>query len=432
MIDMQHAVSRTFARAGVRARAVGDVVEALAVRSVHVDADPLDVVAAARMRRALCTALGSRRVILQDADDGGLSVMVPQPQRRALTIPQLWRIAPPAGLAVPVGLDVNMQPVVWDIAQVPHAYAGGLTGSGKSWLVRTIIAGLAVGNAPGSLRIVPIDPKGQTWIDPLCRLAHLDHAPATNAPDGNAALERVCDEIRARIAGMSPRIPMVVIADEANMLDPELLRYIVDYGRELAVHALYTSRVLSKESGMPREVWSQLPARFCGAVAAGDHYTSKMALGNARLATHLLGRGDMYACLDDVLTRFQAAGCHPEASFWRASGWAGRVAESELERVTAGEGSEASRQPRAVHWSQERREMTPDERAWILDQVDVSGRVPGIGRIAEQLGVGKPVATRWQGEVIELLGSDRPGHPGRPGASEVCVLAHDARVDTYR
>lgn len=415
MIDMQRAVSRTFGRAGVRARAVGDVVEALAVRTVHVDADPLDVVAAARMRRALCTALGSRRVILQDADDGGLQVMVPQPTRRALTIPQLWRFAPPVGLSVPVGLDIHMQPVVWDITRVPHGYAGGLTGSGKSWLVRTIIAGLAVGNAPGSLRIVPIDPKGQTWIDPLCRLAHLDHAPATNAPDGNAALERVCDEIRARIAGTSPRIPMVVIVDEANMLEPELLRFVVDYGRELWVFAFYTSRVLSKDSGMPREVWSQLPARFCGAVAAGDHYTSKMALGNARLATHLLGRGDMYACMDDVLTRFQAAGCHPEASFWRASGWAGRVATGELERVTAGGGS-GGQVARPVHPSQAPRPLPADVLAWIADQTE-DGATPGINRIQARFGVGGGVATRWQAEARAAIEREHSAHSGVVGVS---------------
>lgn len=406
MIDMQHAVSRTFARAGVRARAVGDVVEALAVRSVHVDADPLDIVAAARMRRALCTALGSRHVILQDADDGGLTVMVPRSDRRALTIPQLWRIAPPDGLRIPVGLDVNMDPVWWDIARAPHGLANGITGSGKSWLVRTIIAGLAVGNAPGALRIVAIDPKGQTWIDPLCRLAHLDHAPATNAADGNAALARVKAEIQARIAGTGTRVPLVVIVDEANMLDADLLRFIVDYGRELAVYALYTSRVLGAAAGMPRAVYSQLGARFCGAVAAADHYTSTMALGDARLATHLLGRGDMYANVDDVLTRFQVAGCHPEASFWRASGWAGRVAEGELERVTVGDGGAVDRQPRAVHWSQQEAPLNEEAVAWLVETAIEQGdgwKLIGRNQICDRWGMGASTAAKHQAAALDSL-----------------------------
>lgn len=404
MIDIPRAITRTFGRAGVRARAVGDVVESLAVRTVHVDADPLDVVAAARMRRALCTALESRHVIVQDADDGGLLVMVPQADHRGLTIPQLWRVAPPAGLSVPVGLDINMQPLWFDVRSGPHGYAGGSTGSGKTWLVRTIIAGLAVGNRPGELRIVPIDPKGRTWIDPLCRLAHLDHAPATNAPDGNAALERVGAEIRARIAGTSPCVPMVVIADEADMLDPALLKYVVDYGRELHVFALYTSRRLGK-TALPIDVYSQLCDRFCGVVAAGDHYTSKMALGNARLATHLFGRGDMYACIGDVLTRFQAAGCHPDTTFWRASGWAGRCVDAgELQRVTVG----TVNLPRVVHPSHAPRPLPLEALAWIAEQAR-DGAAPGINRIARQFGVGTPVATRWQTEAQALIDADRTG-----------------------
>lgn len=408
MIDLTRAITRTFGRAGVRARAVGDVVESLAVRTVHVDADPLDVDAAARMRRALCRALESRHVIVQDADDGGLLVMVPQDDHRGLSIPQLWRIAPPAGLSVPVGLDINMQPVRWDISQVPHGYAGGSTGSGKTWLVRTIVAGLAVGNRPGELRIVPIDPKGRTWIEPLCRLAHLDHAPATNAPDGNAALERVGAEIRARIAGESPCVPMVVVVDEADMLDPVLLRFIVDYGRELGVYALYTSRILG-DGTLPRSVYSQLGARFCGVVAAGDHYTSRMALGDARLATHLFGRGDMYACIDDVLTRFQSAGCHPDTTFWRASGWAARCVDGELPRVTAGEGGTVDRQPRVAHPSQAPRPLPAEVLAWIASETR-DGQLPAINRIQARFSVGGGCATRWQAEARAAIEREHSAH----------------------
>lgn len=422
MIDMKAAVSRTFGRAGVRARAVGDVVESLAVRTVHVDADPLDVVAAARMRRALCTALESRHVIVQDADDGGLLVMVPQDDHRGLTIPQLWRVAPPVGLSVPIGLDIEMQPLWWDISKVPHGGANGITGSGKTWLVRTIIAGLAVGNPPGELRIVPIDPKGSTWIDPLCRLAHLDHAPCTNAPDGNAALERVGAEIRARIAGTSPRVPMVVIVDEADMLDPVLLRFIVDYGRELQVFAFLTSRRLGK-TALPIEVYGQLGARFCGAVAAGDHYTSKMALGNARLATHLFGRGDMYACIDDVLTRFQAAGCHPDTTFWRASGWAGRCVDAgELPRVTAGEGGAGERQPRAVHPSQAPKQLPADVLAWIASETR-DGQLPAINRIQARFSVGGGCATRWQADARAAIEREHSAHSAAVGMS-ITTPAH--------
>jgi len=62
-------------------------------------------------------------------------------------------------LAVPLGRDVSGQPVVSDLATMPHLLIAGTTGSGKSVCIAALTTCLVMNNTPEELRLVMIDPK---------------------------------------------------------------------------------------------------------------------------------------------------------------------------------------------------------------------------------------------------------------------------------
>ncbi|MFN8403724.1 MAG: DNA translocase FtsK [Anaerolineales bacterium] len=64
-----------------------------------------------------------------------------------------------APLAMALGRDVSGQPLVADLARMPHVLIAGATGSGKSVCITALAACLAMNNPPEDLRMVMIDSK---------------------------------------------------------------------------------------------------------------------------------------------------------------------------------------------------------------------------------------------------------------------------------
>ena len=62
-------------------------------------------------------------------------------------------------LGLVLGKDVSGQPVIADLARMPHMLIAGTTGSGKSVCIIAITACLMMNNTPSDLRIVMLDPK---------------------------------------------------------------------------------------------------------------------------------------------------------------------------------------------------------------------------------------------------------------------------------
>ncbi|MEP7160263.1 MAG: FtsK/SpoIIIE domain-containing protein [Dermatophilaceae bacterium] len=99
-----------------------------------------------------------------------------------------------ATTSVPIGADAG-GPVRVDLRlDGPHALVGGTTGSGKSELLRTLVASLAVFNRPDRLCFVLVDYKGGSAFDACADLPHvvglvtdLDGSASTRALAGLAA-----------------------------------------------------------------------------------------------------------------------------------------------------------------------------------------------------------------------------------------------------
>jgi len=64
-----------------------------------------------------------------------------------------------AKLALSLGKTINGEPVIVDIAKMPHVLVAGTTGSGKSVAINTMILSLVYRMTPEKCRLIMIDPK---------------------------------------------------------------------------------------------------------------------------------------------------------------------------------------------------------------------------------------------------------------------------------
>ncbi len=62
-------------------------------------------------------------------------------------------------LGIIIGRDVTGEPIILDIAKMPHLLIAGATGSGKSVAIHSIIVSLLYKNPPHFLKLILIDPK---------------------------------------------------------------------------------------------------------------------------------------------------------------------------------------------------------------------------------------------------------------------------------
>jgi len=109
-------------------------------------------------------------------------------------------------LRVPIGVDGDDDPVLLDLKESalhgmgPHGLVVGATGSGKSELLRTLVAGLAIKHSTELLSLVLIDFKGGATFAGVTHLPHVSGL-ITNLADDLAMVDRV----RAALEGEQQR-----------------------------------------------------------------------------------------------------------------------------------------------------------------------------------------------------------------------------------
>ena len=62
-------------------------------------------------------------------------------------------------LAFALGKDISGQPVIVDLAKMPHLLIAGATGSGKSVCINTLIMSILYKYTPDEVKLIMIDPK---------------------------------------------------------------------------------------------------------------------------------------------------------------------------------------------------------------------------------------------------------------------------------
>lgn len=259
-------------------------------------------------------------------------------------------------LKIALGADVSGQPVVADLALMPHLLIAGATGSGKSVCINSIVTCLLFHNTPETLRLLMIDPKmvelvgfngiphllapvvveleeivtSLTWItrqmDERYRL--FAEIGARNIDDYNRRVARRGQEI----------LPyMVVLIDELAdlmMVSPDTVERsicrIAQMARATGIHLVMATQRPSVDvvTGL---IKANFPARISFAVTS--QVDSRVVLDTGG-AERLLGRGDMLLMLPDSSKLVRLQGCFVSdkemeklVQFWQETSWAQVPAE---------------------------------------------------------------------------------------------------------
>ncbi len=172
------------------------------------------------------------------------------------------------GLGAQIGMAAGEALAIDLRTDGPHALIAGTTGAGKSELLRTIIASLAVAHPPSRLNFLLIDYKGGAAFAPCAALPHvLDVVSDLDAELGERALisldaemkhrERLLAEARAdnlidlerRAPGLAPPNLLIMVDEFAKLRDeiPDFVDGVVDVaqrGRTLGIHMVLAAQSL--------------------------------------------------------------------------------------------------------------------------------------------------------------------------------------------
>lgn len=100
-------------------------------------------------------------------------------------------------LTVALGMDIGGEPIVADLAKMPHGLIAGATGSGKSVCINSIILSLLYKATPDQVRLLLVDPK-MVELAPYNRLPHLVAPVVTDPKQATAALKWAVQEMDSR------------------------------------------------------------------------------------------------------------------------------------------------------------------------------------------------------------------------------------------
>jgi S-DNA-T family DNA segregation ATPase FtsK/SpoIIIE len=105
-------------------------------------------------------------------------------------------------LPLAMGKDAFGEPVVVDLAAMPHMLVAGSTGAGKSVFINSVLVSLLLKKSPNQMKLILIDPK-QLELALYSRLPHLIMPVITEAKTATTALLWACQEMERRYSIMS-------------------------------------------------------------------------------------------------------------------------------------------------------------------------------------------------------------------------------------
>lgn len=100
-------------------------------------------------------------------------------------------------LTIALGKDTTGQPVVANLARMPHLLIAGATGTGKSVCINTLLTSLLFRNTPEEVRLLLIDPK-RIELKSYENIPHLIHPVVNDAKMATRALRWAVQEMELR------------------------------------------------------------------------------------------------------------------------------------------------------------------------------------------------------------------------------------------
>jgi len=218
-------------------------------------------------------------------------------------------------LAFAVGKDIAGNPVVADVADMPHLLIAGATGAGKSVCINTLIASVLYKARPDEVKLLMIDPK-VVELSVYNGIPHLLIPVVTDPKKASGALNWAVQEMESRYNsfaetgcrdlkgynqslstnGQQPLPQIVIIIDElADLMMTakgeveEAICRLAQKARAAGIHLIVATQRPSVDviTGL---IKANIPSRLAFAVSSG---TDSRTVLDMQGAEKLLGRGDM-------------------------------------------------------------------------------------------------------------------------------------------
>jgi len=162
---------------------------------------------------AIALKAPSVRIVAPLPGKDTIGVEVPNTSRQIVRLKEIVLAAKDApqrmGLPLFLGKDSTGDPLVRDLASMPHLLIAGTTGSGKSVCLNSIIMSLLLARTPDDLKLVLIDPK-MVELSVFSRLPHLMCPVVNDMRKAEAILEWLVEK-------MDERYRMLSEADARNI-----------------------------------------------------------------------------------------------------------------------------------------------------------------------------------------------------------------------
>jgi S-DNA-T family DNA segregation ATPase FtsK/SpoIIIE len=219
-------------------------------------------------------------------------------------------------LFVGLGRDISGEPIIANLAKMPHLLVAGATGSGKSVCINGIITSLLFKAKPHEVKLMMIDPK-MVELNNYNGIPHLLSPVVTDPRRASMALKKVVSEMEKRYelfakngtrdierynqlvatTGVGNPLPfIVVIVDEladlmmvaANDVEDAICR-LAQMARAAGIHLIIATQRPSVDV-ITGVIKANIPSRIAFGVSSMADSRTILDMGGAE---KLLGRGDM-------------------------------------------------------------------------------------------------------------------------------------------
>lgn len=314
-------LEQTLTSFGVKAK-ISEVVKGPAVTRYEITPDVgVKVSRIVSLTDDIALALAAKDIRMEAPIPGksAIGIEVPNEEVSIVTMREVMESAAfhesSAKLSIVLGRDISGQPIVANLARMPHLLVAGATGSGKSVCINTIVTSILYKARPEEVKFLMVDPK-MVELNVYNGIPHLLAPVVTDPRRASLALKKIVQEMEKRYElfsksgtrniegynalakeqGIEPLPYIVVIVDEladlmmvaASDVEDAITR-LAQMARAAGIHLIIATQRPSVDV-ITGVIKANIPSRI--AFGVSSQVDSRTILDMAG-AEKLLGRGDM-------------------------------------------------------------------------------------------------------------------------------------------